>query len=145
MRQAIIVCGTLLLAMPAAADVFRCVEPGGAVSYQQQPCEAGVQGGPVAIPTAFPDYIAARERLAAREAAVDARLLKRLEIESAERIARDERIARENELAAERERARAAEAAGVPIFVAAPLRARPPLHAHPMVRSVARHSLPLMR
>jgi hypothetical protein len=43
----------------------------------------------------YPDYAAERDRLAMREAALDARLLKRLEIEAAERIARDDRAARE--------------------------------------------------
>jgi Domain of unknown function (DUF4124) len=140
----LIVCGLLLLATPASAGIFRCVGTEGSVSYQEQPCEPGERGGAVAIPTTFPDYVAPRERLAAREAAVDARLLKRLEIESAERIARDERIARESELQAERERARAAEA-WMPIFIAPPLRMHPLARGRSHASLIPRHSLPLMR
>ena len=145
MVRAIVVCGALLVALPASAQIFRCVAPDGAVSYQEQPCEAGAQGGAVAIPTQFPDYTQARDRLAARVAALDARLMRRLEIESAERIARDERIARESELAAERERAAAAQAAGAPIFVGVPMRVRPIVARQPLHRLSRAHSLPLMR
>jgi hypothetical protein len=144
MPRAFVLSSAVLFALPAAAQIYRCEAPGGAVTYQQQACEAGESGGAVPIPTQYPDYREARARLAAREAALDARLLKRLEIESAERIARDERVARERELAAERERAAAAGGAGTPVFVGVPFR------FHPFARRVpphfsARHSLPLMR
>src|SRR5256885_1082559 len=86
----------LAAAGTASADVFRCQSRHG-VTYQQLPCPDEAIAETVGIPTEYPDYLAARDRLAAREAAMDARLLKRLEIESAERIARDNRIARERE------------------------------------------------
>jgi len=80
-----------------SAEIFRCTARDGGVTYQQDPCAASSNGGAVNIPTSYPDYSYERERLALREAALDARLLKRLEIEANERIARDERIAREKE------------------------------------------------
>ena len=80
-----------------SAEIFRCTARDGGVTYQQDPCAASSNGGAVSIPTSYPDYSDERERLARREAALDARLLKRFEIEANERIARDERIAREKE------------------------------------------------
>jgi hypothetical protein len=118
-----ILAGAMLLAFagPAAAsEIFRCTPAGGSVTYQQAPCGDAVTGGAVDIPTNFPDHTAERERLFQREAALDARLLKRLEIDAAERIARDNRIAREHELQAARERAEQA----APGFVIVPWRAQ---------------------
>jgi uncharacterized protein DUF4124 len=127
-----------LLALPASAQVFRCVAAGGAVSYQQQPCEGTAEGGPTQIPTTFPDHVAARERLAAKEAAADARILKRLEIESAERMARSEQATRERELQAEREQS-APSADGWPVIFAG----APRIH-HPIVQPRhLRHDLPM--
>ena len=80
-----------------SAEIFRCTARDGGVTYQQDPCAASSNGGAVNIPTSYPDYSYERERLARREAALDARLLKRLEIEANERIARDDRAAREKE------------------------------------------------
>ena len=85
----------MLAAGMSSAEIFRCTARDGGVTYQQDPCAASSNGGAVNIPTSYPDYSAERDRLALREAALDARLLKRLEIEAAERIARDDRIARE--------------------------------------------------
>jgi hypothetical protein len=51
-----------------------------------------------------------RDRLLAREAALDARLVRRAEIDAQERIAREARWARQAEMEAERERARTTEA-----------------------------------
>jgi uncharacterized protein DUF4124 len=144
MRRSIALATLLAAALPAAAGIYRCTAPGGAVSYQEQPCDAASGGGAVAIPTQFPDYIEPRRRLAALEAAADARILERLRIESAERIVRDERLARQAELAAERERAQPTEV-WAPVFVGAPLRVRPIVRPHPQVRRLHAHSLPLMR
>jgi len=116
----LLVASFLLISTGAAAEIYRCTDSG-TVSYQQMPCTG--TGGAVAIPTAYPDHTEARDRLAAREAAMDARLIRRLEIESVERIARDERAAREAELAAERERA-AREAQYAPYFIGSPVRSR---------------------
>lgn len=101
-----------------ATEIFRCKSPGGSVTYQQQPCGPAADGGAVSIPVTYPDHVAERDRLAAREAAMDARLLKRLEIESAERIARDNRIAKEKEAQAERERTERERAqTNAPLFI----------------------------
>jgi hypothetical protein len=115
---------SLIAAYPAAAvPIFRCTDAfGGSVSYQEAPC-ATAAGGATTIPTQFPDYAGPRDRLAAREAAVDARLLERMRIESAERIARDERMARQAQLEAERERSQATDA-WVPVY-GGPVYARP--------------------
>jgi hypothetical protein len=91
----------LLAAGMSSAEIFRCTARDGGVTYQQDPCGASTNGGAVNIPVSYPDYAAERDRLAMREAALDARLLKRLEIEAAERIARDDRIAREKEAQAQ--------------------------------------------
>jgi len=85
----------MLAAGMSCAEIFRCTARDGGVTYQQDPCAASSNGGAVNIPVSYPEYAAERDRLALREAALDARLLKRLEIEAAERIARDDRIARE--------------------------------------------------
>lgn len=108
MRSNRVLLAAVLLILPAVAfaagEIYRCQAPGGTVGYQQQPCANPGDGDAVGIATVYPDHTAARDRLMQREAAMDARLLKRLEIEAAERIARDERIAREAALQAERER-----------------------------------------
>ncbi|HET7401639.1 MAG TPA: DUF4124 domain-containing protein [Usitatibacter sp.] len=129
--------------LPASAQVFRCVGAGGAVSYQQQPCESGAHGGPTEIPTTFPDHVAPRAELAAQAAAADARIQKRLELESAERMARAEQASREKDMQAERE-AVPAYADGWPaIFaggphihhpIAKPPRLRPDLPGNGMLR-----------
>lgn len=93
-----------------SAEIFRCTARDGGVTYQQDPCAASSNGGAVNIPTSYPDYSYERERLALREAALDARLLKRLEIEAHERIARDDRIVREKEAQAALELAQAQQA-----------------------------------
>lgn len=141
--RALLLATLVAAALPAAADIYRC-NTAGRVSYQEQPCDAASQGGAVAIPTQFPDYIEPRNRLAAREAAVDARILERLRIESAERIARDERAAREAQAQAERERAQAAEGAWYPVHVGPVVRVHPRVRAHPRAHFRA-HSQPLMR
>ncbi len=142
--RALLLATLVAAALPAAAGIFRCTTAG-SVSYQEQPCDAASQGGAVAIPTQFPDYIEPRNRLAAREAAVDARILERLRIESAERIAREERAAREAQAEAERAQAQAAaEAAWYPVYAGPVLRARPVvrMQQRPHMRG---HSQPLMR
>jgi Domain of unknown function (DUF4124) len=100
----------MLAATQCSAEIFRCTAHDGGVTYQQDPCGASSSGGAVNIPTSYPDHTYERERLASREAALDARLLKRLEIEAAERIARDDRIAREREAQAARDLAEAQQA-----------------------------------
>lgn len=139
--RALLLATLVATALPAAAEIYRC-KSGGSVSYQEQPCDAASQGGAVAIPTEFPDYVEPRNRLAAREAAADARILERLRIESAERIARDERIAREAELAAERERATASQA-WIPVLTGPALRLQRPFA--PRVQPAMRHGRSFVR
>ena len=113
----------LLLGLPLslhAAQIYRCSGAGG-VAYQETPCEAASTQQAWAVPEFPAVNTAERERILQREAALEARLLKRAEIEAAERIARDQRRAREVELEAERERA---SQAAEPVFVV-PVFARP--------------------
>jgi hypothetical protein len=105
----------------AQAQVYRCTEAG-RVTYQAQPCASAGAGRVLDIPAAYPEVnLRERDRLLQREAALDARLLKRAELEAAERVARENRRARELEAQAERERARAVEPAYV-VAWAPPLR-----------------------
>ena len=139
--RALLLAALAAAALPAGAEIYRC-KSAGSVSYQEQPCDAASQGGAVAIPSQFPDYIEPRNRLAAREAAVDARILERLRIESAERIARDERAAREAQ--AERGQAQPAEVVWYPVYGGPVARVRPIVRAHPRP-PLRPHSQPLMR
>ena len=101
-----------------AAPIYRCAT-GGSITYQEMPC-AGM-GVRTDIPESYPEVNKTeRDRLLQREAALDARLLKRAEIEAGERVARESRRARELELAAERERAQPIE----PVYVV-PVISRP--------------------
>lgn len=105
----------LLFAWPdanATSEIYRCIAYGGTVTYQQFPCPPASGEGTIALPSSYPEINRVeRERLLQREAALDARLLKRLELEAAERIAREERASRERiaRIHAEAERDRASE------------------------------------
>jgi hypothetical protein len=112
MKAAFAIIGVLASAVPLAADagrLFRCTSAGGAVTFQEQPCGAAADERIQDMPEYPPANLAERDRLLQREAALDARLLKRAEIDSNERIAREAR----RSLELEAERARAAE----PIYV----------------------------
>jgi hypothetical protein len=103
LRIAIGFCITVLAAatsLAAAAEpIVRCTGADGGVTYQQQPCPPAAASRVVTVPSEFPGPdTAERDRLFQREAALDARLLKRAELDTAERIAREERLAREREL-----------------------------------------------
>lgn len=118
------------LALPAYAEIFRCTSERGAITYQEIPCPASTHAATMDIPRQFPEINRMeRDRLLAREAALDARLLERAKIDAAERIARDDRVARDRELAALREELarRDAEQAAVGFVVVQPFRA-PRLH-----------------
>jgi len=108
--------------------MFRCTAPGGATTFQETPC------GPEANERAvnmkeFPAVnTAERDRLLQREAALDARMVKRAEIDAQERIAKEARWAREAELEAERQRAKAESPhyyPAYPVYGGPPLRPRP--------------------
>ena len=131
MRLVFILAIGLVAALDAgAASIYRCATPQG-IAYQELPCDAGAAER--AIPAAdFPPVNAnERNRLLDREAALDARMLKRAEIDAAERIAREARWAREAELEAERERAKAAASQYYPMY---PVYGRP-VHPRPVYRS----------
>ena len=133
------------MVLPAAAgSIYRCTGPGGAVTYQEIACSGETNGGVANIPTQFPDYnVVEHNRILQQEAMLDARLLKRLEIESAERIARDDRAAREKEAEARMAEAQAQQVYGlaVPLFRAnSPLRNRPHVQ-HNLARRVPNRSL----
>jgi len=117
----------LLAAAPAwAGQVFRCTQAGGAVAYQELPCSPGTVETSWQTP-AFPEVnTAERDRLMQREAALDARLLKRAEIDAAERIAREARRERELALEREAERARTVETSYYGPVYAPPYRNYPP-------------------
>lgn len=119
------------------AQIYRCASSGG-VSYQETPCTGTASEQAVELPAYPPANTLERERLLAREAALDARLVQRAEIEAQERMAKEARWAREAELAAERERARAAEAAYFyPAYPMAYPRPRPtPLRQKPVTNRV---------
>ena len=98
------------IALPAQAEIFRCTAAGGAVSYQEFPCGEADKARTMDIPAAFPEVNGTeRNRLLQREAALEARMLERERIESAERIARNELAVREREALAARDAAVAAQ------------------------------------
>ena len=66
-QRAIFATSLLLLAAPAGAGIYRCVLPGGSISYQELPCEPGAAGAVTTIPTAFPDHTKARDHRIAHE------------------------------------------------------------------------------
>jgi hypothetical protein len=88
----------------ACAEIYRCRDAG-AITYQEVPCP-GDGGRATNIPTAFPDVnFAERDRLLRREAELDARMLRRAEIDAQVQIAREERLAREREAELQRQAA----------------------------------------
>ncbi len=100
----------------ASAAIFRCRTPQGAVSYQEIPCPETAPGAATDIPSAYPEAnYAERERLLRREAELDARLLRRAEIDAQVQIAREARLAREREAELQREAANEAPVWFVPV------------------------------
>jgi hypothetical protein len=72
---AILVLALALAPFPARPEIFRCTSAGGAVTYQQDPCDAHANARVIDVPDAYPAANSAeRERLFAREAALDRRL-----------------------------------------------------------------------
>ncbi len=77
-----------VLACPARADIYRCTDASGAVTYQQSACDAP-DAKRLDIAESYPPVASGeRERLLAREAALDRRLEARRERESREALAR---------------------------------------------------------
>lgn len=89
-RLALALCVALLAlaAMPAGAEIFRCTSPAGSVTYQQDPCDASERATKIDVPASYPAPDSAeRQRLFAREAALDQRLEAERERWSREAIA----------------------------------------------------------
>jgi len=110
----------------AGAEIVRCVDSRGAITYQEIACPASTNSERTSIPTDFPaQNLAERDRLFAREAALDRRLEARRERELREAQARAER-------GAERERQAAmlaaAQAAQPQYLVVYPVRHWAPAH-----------------
>jgi hypothetical protein len=105
------------MAFSAGAQVYRCADARGAITFQERACPVTSEEHVTTIPTSYPEVnLRERERLLARADAADERLLKRMQIESQERIARDHRASMEAIANAERERARADEAGGYVVY-----------------------------
>lgn len=86
----------VLASSSASAAIFRCTGADGSVTYQEAVCPAEAVVKVVNVPSSYPPPDReARDRLFQREAALEARLLKRAELDTAERIAREDRLARE--------------------------------------------------
>ena len=86
-------------AVPAsAAEIVRCVGPAG-ITYQHGPCAEAQSESRPAIPTEFPPAnMMERDRLLAREAALDRRLEARRDRETQEHLARTALQQREAEV-----------------------------------------------
>jgi len=126
-----------LASVQAGAQIYRCKDAAGAVTYQEVACAGTEQGGTTRIPSVFPEVnTSERNRLLQREAALDARLLERARIESAERIAQSELATREKEAKAMREAAELA--AQLPVY---PAYVIGPAYRGPRVRH---HQAPLL-
>jgi hypothetical protein len=99
----------LALSLPAlgANDIFRCAGKGGAVSYQQMPCDENTVGDRANVPTEFPPVnTVERERLFAMEDALYKRLEARRDREIQEMALRDaaaERALERERLAAQQQ------------------------------------------
>jgi hypothetical protein len=114
----------------AAGEIYRCIA-GPTVSYQEFPCPADAGASTMPIGAEFPAVNQLeRDRLLQREAALDARIIRRAEIDASERIARDDRIARELTLQAQMERERA-EAASYYVVGRPLVGRRGPVQRHP--------------
>jgi len=116
MRASVVGAMLIFAAGGAGAEIYRC-STAGSVTYQEIACPASADAATLPIGADFPAVnLLERERLLQREAALDARILKRAEIDAAERMARDDRISRERTLQAQLERDRAEDS---PVFVVA--------------------------
>ena len=115
-NRKLLVVGLLALSIQAgAAGIYRCTSPSGAVTFQEIACRTSESGGVTNIPTSFPAVnTAEHDNILRQVAMLDERELRRYEIDSRERIARDDRIAREHE--AEAMMASAASDSGVYAF-----------------------------
>lgn len=122
MKRELLAVGLLAISLHAgAAGIYRCTSPSGGVTYQETACDGAQSGGPANIPTSFPEVnTAERERVLRQVALLEERELRRYEIDSRERIARDDRAAREREAEAAGAMATAGDSGaygyGVPLY-----------------------------
>ncbi|HLX23572.1 MAG TPA: hypothetical protein VKR38_09530 [Usitatibacter sp.] len=80
----------------AAAGIYKCTSPSGSVSYQEIACAGTQTGGVANIPTGFPDMnVIEHDHILQLGSMAEARLLKRYEIDSNERVAMADIAARE--------------------------------------------------
>ena len=114
----------VVLALPLsspAAEIVRCQNPAGGVTYQHAPCPTSSVERPVPIASDFPEpNLQERDRLLAREAELHKRLEARRDREVQEAALREARLAREAEL--ERSRVAAAEPQYLLVFPNRPYR-----------------------
>ena len=132
MNRACLAAILALASVQAGAQIYRCKDATGAVTYQEVACAGAEQGGTTNIPSVFPEAnISERNRLLQREAALDARLLERARIDSAERVAQSELATREKEAKAMREAAElAAQQPVYPVYLAGPVYRGPRVRHH---------------
>ena len=120
-----------------AADIVRCRDAGGAITYQPAPCPDRTEESRTGIPDAYPEpNRAERQRIFEREAALDKRLEARRDRELAEQQMREARAERE----AERERLALLAAQAQPQYIVAY-----PLWRTPAHRAVHRMPRPPVR
>jgi hypothetical protein len=86
--RAALLASVVLSCGAASAQIVRCTAPNGGVTYQQTPCE-GRDGRVINVPTKYPaPNLAERDRLLAREAALERRLEAQRDRESREWMTR---------------------------------------------------------
>jgi hypothetical protein len=99
MRRELLALGLLAISLDiAASGIYKCKSPSGSVTYQEIACDGEQTGGVANIPTGFPDMnVIEHDHILQQGALAEARLLKRYEIDSNERIAMAGIAARERE------------------------------------------------
>ena len=99
MKRELLALGLLAISLDiAASGIYKCKSPTGGVTYQEVACDGSQTGGVANIPTGFPDMnVIEHDHILAQGALAEARLLKRYEIDSNERIAMAGIAARERE------------------------------------------------
>jgi hypothetical protein len=94
----VLLASALATSIPAVAEIVRCTDAHGAVTYQQVACPEASRLERTSIPTQFPEpNLLERDRLFAREAALDRRLEARRDRELREAQMREARAEREAE------------------------------------------------
>jgi hypothetical protein len=99
MRRKLLALALLAISLDlTAAGIYKCTSPSGGITYQEVACSGAQTGGVANIPTGFPDMnVIEHDHILQQGAMAEARLLKRYEIDSNERIAMAGIAARERE------------------------------------------------